>query len=56
MVARAGLREAAPVAEMAALKIGWPACVLCSERDTGTHAEGEPLYLWEERPGPVWIS
>ena len=43
MVARAGLREAAPVAEMAALKIG---CV-CAQRagHTRTHAEGEHLYL-----------
>jgi hypothetical protein len=43
MMARTGLREAAPVAEMAALKIG---CV-CAQRagHTGTHAEGEHLYL-----------
>ena len=43
MVARAGLREAAPVAEMAALKIG---CV-CAQRagHTRTHAEEEHLYL-----------
>ena len=54
LVARAGLREAAPVAEMAALKIG---CV-CAQRagHTGTHAEGEHLYLWEERPGRAGVD
>jgi hypothetical protein len=42
MVARAGLREAAPVAEMAALKIG---CV-CAQRagHTGTHADEGGIF------------